>query len=168
MPWQVYLVKNKQNGKGYVGITSRSLVDRLADHFNDAFPGKRRNGGRLIPFHAAIQKYGYEGFTIETLEDDLTLGEAQDQETHWIKKLFTHATAHRTGYNVSWGGEDPDWDPDEYEPVEFVRDFPEKEYRSPGDDCPSCGGELGLRDGPYGDFLACDGYPNCQYTCSVD
>lgn len=30
--------------------------------------------------------------------------------------------------------------------------------------CPRCGGWLMLRQGPFGDFLGCSSYPECQYT----
>ena len=97
------------------------------------------------------------------MEEDLTLEEAQARETYWIGKLRTHATEHRQGYNATWGGEDPDWDPDDYKDWD---DY--KEYRSPGENCPSCGGTLSLRDGLYGEFLGCSEYPECQYSCSVE
>lgn len=32
--------------------------------------------------------------------------------------------------------------------------------------CPKCGGELVVRDGPYGNFYGCTNYPNCRYTLS--
>ncbi|MDD7792882.1 restriction endonuclease [Clostridium sp. 'White wine YQ'] len=30
-------------------------------------------------------------------------------------------------------------------------------------ECPSCGGKLVLRKGPYGEFLGCSNYPKCTY-----
>ena len=30
--------------------------------------------------------------------------------------------------------------------------------------CPKCGKELVLRNGKYGTFVGCSGYPNCRYT----
>lgn len=33
--------------------------------------------------------------------------------------------------------------------------------------CPNCGKELVLRNGRYGDFIGCSGYPKCKYTTSI-
>ena len=33
-----------------------------------------------------------------------------------------------------------------------------------GDDCPFCGKKLVERNGKWGKFLGCSGYPNCKYT----
>lgn len=30
--------------------------------------------------------------------------------------------------------------------------------------CPQCGGELKLKQGPYGNFYGCSNYPRCKYT----
>jgi predicted RNA-binding Zn-ribbon protein involved in translation (DUF1610 family) len=30
--------------------------------------------------------------------------------------------------------------------------------------CPKCGGKLVIRNGKYGDFYACSGFPECRYT----
>jgi hypothetical protein len=34
--------------------------------------------------------------------------------------------------------------------------------------CQDCGKQMFLRDGKYGPFLGCSGYPNCRVTWSVD
>jgi DNA topoisomerase-1 len=33
-----------------------------------------------------------------------------------------------------------------------------------GEDCPLCGKELVLRQGSYGEFVSCSGYPKCKYV----
>jgi len=38
---------------------------------------------------------------------------------------------------------------------------------SPARPCPKCGKELVVRDGRYGKFIACTGFPGCRYTESV-
>ena len=35
--------------------------------------------------------------------------------------------------------------------------------RKPGMICPNCGSELVYRQGKYGEFIACSGYPKCKY-----
>ena len=34
--------------------------------------------------------------------------------------------------------------------------------------CPECGSDLLKRSGRYGDFVGCDGFPKCRFTCSLD
>ena len=66
--WQVYVIRNKTNRKGYVGITTKPLSDRLNERLSDAFPGRWGKSGRLLPLHTAIQKYGEDSFLTETVE----------------------------------------------------------------------------------------------------
>ena len=33
--------------------------------------------------------------------------------------------------------------------------------------CPECGCPLVQRDGKWGEFIGCTGYPGCKYTCEV-
>lgn len=37
-----------------------------------------------------------------------------------------------------------------------------------GRNCPSCGAELLLRSGRFGEFIACSGFPKCKYTEQVE
>ncbi len=107
----VYLIRNKVNGKGYVGITIKPLTDRLARHIRDALEKKRfAPNGKRYPLHAAIEKYGSHNFTIEELERAYGLTEAQEREAHYIVELGTYASGRgpRRGYNLSYGGEEPD------------------------------------------------------------
>ena len=116
--WVVYLITNESNGKGYVGITNerhKTIYDRLEDHIKMASDGGRRSpNGRLYPIHAAIRKYGEENFSVKVLENKyFDLEDAQELETYYIKKLNTYASGSaRGGYNLTFGGEEPDWDPD--------------------------------------------------------
>lgn len=34
--------------------------------------------------------------------------------------------------------------------------------------CPYCGQDLIFKNGKYGEFIGCSGYPNCNYTSSLD
>jgi len=117
--WRVYLIKNNFNGKGYVGITNeryKTINDRLADHIELAHKGgKYGRNGRMYALHAAILKYGAENFTVDYLTDYYSsLSDAQEDEMKWIAELNTYASGRiRNGYNLSKGGEDPDWDPDD-------------------------------------------------------
>lgn len=39
---------------------------------------------------------------------------------------------------------------------------------TPTDKCPRCGSALVKRQGKFGDFLACAGYPDCNYTVNAE
>lgn len=34
--------------------------------------------------------------------------------------------------------------------------------------CPTCGKRMVLRNGAYGDFFGCSGYPDCTTTVNID
>lgn len=46
--------------------------------------------------------------------------------------------------------------------TKHVRDI--KAFTEPDNICPRCGRELVLRQGKYGQFKGCSGYPKCKYT----
>ena len=54
---------------------------------------------------------------------------------------------------------------DSFEPL-VKKAFSEMEKKAPeetGDLCPECGSPLVIRNGKYGEFIACSNYPNCKY-----
>ncbi len=54
---------------------------------------------------------------------------------------------------------------DEFEPL-VEKAFHEMEKKAPeatGEICPECGGDLVIRKGKYGEFVACGNYPKCKY-----
>ena len=54
---------------------------------------------------------------------------------------------------------------DSFEPL-VKKAFSEMEKKAPeetGDVCPECGNPLVIRNGKYGEFIACSNYPNCKY-----
>lgn len=95
----IYLVRNKTNGKGYVGMTSGTLEQRKSVHVGHA---KSLDKTVHTAFIRALRKYGVDSFSWRVLihEDDLTkLG---DLERKYIKK---HRTRSPLGYNLTDGGE---------------------------------------------------------------
>jgi group I intron endonuclease len=89
----IYLAKNLENGKCYVGQT-KDFEERVKGHIREA------ENGRGFAFHSAIRKYGKENFIFEVLEeceDDL----ANEREKIWIERFdgFTR------GYNLTTGGD---------------------------------------------------------------
>ena len=92
------------------------MFARFDQHIEEGkYSPKILKNGRMHPLHAAIQKYGAENFTCYTLETYLPLYEAQEKEIYWIEEHNTYASGYiRKGYNISRGGEHPDWDPDNF------------------------------------------------------
>ena len=91
--WKVYCYTSP-SGKKYVGITGRSLEDRAG-----------KNGRCYIQdnfaFGKAIQKYGWENFTREILEDDLSEKDAKFLESYYINFFDSY----KNGYNETYGGD---------------------------------------------------------------
>jgi len=90
----VYVHRNKTNGKRYIGITNNPAKRWSGE-------GNRYKG--CPHFYAAIQKYGWDGFTHEILESGLTLDEANEREKFYIAKYNTQTD----GYNITEGGANP-------------------------------------------------------------
>lgn len=97
----IYVATNSINGKQYVGLTTRTIENRIRGHLNDMirFPN--------IKFYRAMRKYGYENFNFEIIEDDITdLKTLKEAEVYWIDFLDTYYN----GYNSTFGGDDsPMW-----------------------------------------------------------
>ncbi len=53
-------------------------------------------------------------------------------------------------------------------PCKTIRKLSQKQQQKPpvptGEDCPVCGKPLVLRQGQYGEFVSCSGYPKCKYV----
>ncbi len=60
----------------------------------------------------------------------------------------------------------PDYNADP--PCKTFRKLSSKQQQKPpeptGEDCPECGKPLVLRQGAYGEFVSCSGYPKCKYV----
>ena len=54
---------------------------------------------------------------------------------------------------------------DEFSPLveKAFKEMEKKEPEKTGEVCPECGSDLVLRSGKYGEFIACNNYPNCKY-----
>ena len=92
----VYVATNRVNGKQYVGMTMKTLGDRMSAHKHHAFVQNFQS-----KFHNAIRKYGWDAFDwIEVFQSD-----ARDSvcaaEIRWIAHLRTF----ENGYNMTRGGE---------------------------------------------------------------
>lgn len=97
--WLVYKHTNKINKKCYVGITCQTTQERW-----------RQNGigyKKSSPlFWSAIQKYGWDNFDHEILEDNIeTKEEAGEREKYWIQYYNCCVLDGKDlGYNLDRGG----------------------------------------------------------------
>lgn len=92
-PYKVYKYTNTITGMIYIGQTCKTLEQR-------ADKGRNYKGSRY--FYSAINKYGFDAFVAEILEDGLTKEEADEREMYYISKY--NSTDHNIGYNISKGG----------------------------------------------------------------
>lgn len=91
--WAIYIVTNKANGKQYVGI-SKDLKRRWDQHLSA--------NGSAPALHAAIKKYGADGFVFSHICDAFDFEAACDLERMLIQQ---HNTKAPHGYNLTDGGE---------------------------------------------------------------
>lgn len=89
----VYLIKNKVNGKCYVGA-SKDIEKRFQEHRQ---VHRHKPDGQIL--YRAMAKYGLENFEFSILEETL-LDDMYEREKYWIDELqsFPH------GYNMNEGG----------------------------------------------------------------
>jgi group I intron endonuclease len=88
---KIYCITNKINGKKYIGFTTRTLDERMCEHFS---PSSHKSGYAI---HRAIKKYGKENFEYSLLYEG---DDALDKEDYFINYL--------TGeYNMTSGGNLP-------------------------------------------------------------
>lgn len=94
----IYKATNKNNGKVYIGATTKSLDERIKYHIKDAFRDDRTLGS----FQKALVKYGLSSFDFEEIERVSTKEEMYDREQYWIKHYGS--TDNKFGYNLDSGG----------------------------------------------------------------
>ena len=87
---KIYKYTNNVNGKVYIGRTHKTLKQRAG-----------KNGRSYKPctyFYNAIQRYGWDNFEGEVLEEGLTSEEAAEREMFYINKFNTLDP--KVGYNL--------------------------------------------------------------------
>ncbi len=90
---RIYLIRNKQNGKAYVGKTRGSVEDRWRAHQKDP---------RCFLIHRAIRKHGVKAFSVRVLATAKTERQLSELEKRFIRELKTLAPH---GYNLTEGGD---------------------------------------------------------------
>lgn len=95
----VYIAENLQNGKKYIGYTTRNLETRIKEHISSSKNEKSKHYFYL--FKQAIRKYGADCFKWDILANCKTKEECCELEKLYIKKLDTISPK---GYNLTEGG----------------------------------------------------------------
>lgn len=95
--WIIYLVTGP-NGKRYVGLTKRPLIQRWKQHVSDAMKGSK------YALHSAIRKHGASKFFVCVLTTCVDQLEAIACEKGLIAQYGTYAHG-ANGYNLTSGGD---------------------------------------------------------------
>ena len=91
-----YLIRNKVNGKCYVGLTTRSIEERWKEHCWDAIKP-------IQVLHKAINKYGADAFDVSTLAS--AIGGLDNLKELEKQLVAQHNTLVPNGYNLTLGGD---------------------------------------------------------------
>lgn len=89
----IYQIRNKINGKVYIGQTVRSLNDRINDY-------RRGLGNNYI--NNAFNKYGWDNFEFSIIDTALTIQELNNKEIKYIQEFKSNLK--EFGYNIECGG----------------------------------------------------------------
>lgn len=90
----VYKVTNQETGKAYIGVTTRSIEERKADHIQKATKGTRGY------FQEAIATYGVDAFNWTQIDTATSSNELAEKE----KKYILQYNSKENGYNSDSGG----------------------------------------------------------------
>lgn len=100
--WIIYCHTNKINNWKYIGQTKTSLNKRWRN--GEGYKPK----GYINPkgFYQAILDYGWDNFTHEILEENLSISEVDEREKYWINYYHTWVDDPLCkGYNLKQGGQ---------------------------------------------------------------
>ncbi|RXZ78185.1 hypothetical protein EBB07_29460 [Paenibacillaceae bacterium] len=92
----IYKITNKINNKCYIGLTRKTLGERITQHLYTCRAKKRKKH----KIHYAINKYGVDNFLFEEIDQAFSLDELNKKEILHIK---THDSI-ANGYNILEGG----------------------------------------------------------------
>lgn len=90
----IYQIKNKINGKSYIGKTEYSVERRWKQHIRESKKIERQSRA----LYRAIQKYGIDNFECITLKET---NDPNTDEINYIQKFNTY----HNGYNETLGGD---------------------------------------------------------------
>lgn len=96
----IYKITNDVNGKVYIGKTLNTVEARWKEHCYD----KDRRKVENRPLYQAMNKYGLQHFSIETVEECKT--NLEEREVYWIKYYNSYiGWPNSNGYNATLGGD---------------------------------------------------------------
>lgn len=91
---KIYLARNKENGKCYVGQTTQTLAMRINSHTTKA--------SRCYAFHSALVKYGRDAFEWTVIDTSDNMDDLNILEVLYIEHYNSLSP---NGYNLRTGGE---------------------------------------------------------------
>jgi group I intron endonuclease len=94
----IYLVKNKVNGKIYIGQTTKTLDIRKRGHISSS-----RNIVNGTIFWSALKKYGEANFEWLIIEENIDKKYLDDREKFYIATY--NSIDKKIGYNICSGGD---------------------------------------------------------------
>lgn len=94
----IYKVTNLINNKLYIGQTKHSLLHRKNQHFRETKSKKDD-----MYFHRALNKYGFNNFKWEIIDQATSVEELNQKEIYYIQ--LYDSTNRINGYNRKLGGE---------------------------------------------------------------
>jgi hypothetical protein len=99
--YRISTPKSARGRRGYVGLNTTTLCDRLGGHFVP--------NSRCRKLRNALAKHGREAFGIEVVEDNIPVQNLKAREIHWVAVFDSHCK----GYNCTPGGESNPMDDEE-------------------------------------------------------
>jgi predicted GIY-YIG superfamily endonuclease len=84
MVYSVYKVTNLENGKLYIGYTSKPVLERWKGHVNESRCERKHRA-----FTRAISKYGEKSFSVEPIYQSLDQEDALEKEVYFISEFQT-------------------------------------------------------------------------------
>ena len=120
-------------------IVTRRYVDTVDKAFKPTDSGLLTNE-KLVQFFESIINVEY------TAQMEKELDEIAEGEDDYVHALTTFE--------------------DKFEPLleNAYENMEQSQPEKTGETCPECGGDLVIRKGKYGDFVACSNYPTCKYV----
>lgn len=101
----IYKITNTINNKSYIGMTTRTLEHRWAEHVSAAYSSQSVNYNNL--FKKAIRKYPMDCWNKIVIDSsNIDLNDLKEKEKYWIKYYNTYAfSSNGYGYNATRGGD---------------------------------------------------------------
>ena len=153
-------------------MTVKATTDDLTEYAKEVADAKELGRALVEAAASAGKKVSVETFSCDFTKEnfaakpDLSAPDAQDGEAE--EEFCDNCGRTMVLRNGPWGpfmacpgyNEDP--------PCKTIRKLTQKVQQKPpvelAETCPKCGRKLLQRDGQYGEFIACSGYPKCKYV----